>query len=170
MSLLEKLKAGTKNEKRVKFPGTETEVDIRLLSDSDLQAAHFAAERLFRKEDIGYHVGTVDAYESEKTTQILFRALEDPETGKPVAANIDAMRKLITRDEKDFLVGEYAALEAECSPAVESEAELAALVEDVKKNPDSAGSVSSISMLRRLSTSLARELQSLRTASGSMSG
>ena len=79
MSLLEKLKAGKKNKKTIKYPGTDQDIVVSILSEADIQIAHFEAERLFKKNGIEVSMSTVDAYEAEKTTQILFRACSDTE-------------------------------------------------------------------------------------------
>jgi hypothetical protein len=153
MSLLEQLKAGTKNVKTISFPGTDQDVVLRILSNGELQAAHFAAERLFKRADIAPSMTTIDAYEDEKTTQILFRALRNPEdTSQGIAGSVDEFRSLLNRQEKDILVDEYNAFEGECSPQVAemSEQEVERLIEEVKKNPGTLGSVSNITIARRL--------------------
>lgn len=173
MSLLEKIKAGTGNKKTIKFPGTDQDVALKVLSTSEIQEADFATERLFKKESIDTSMSTVDAYEDEKTTQLLFRALRDPEDeSKNLAKDIDEFRKQITRDEKDILVEAYVAFEKECSPSPDNmtEEEMETLMDELKKRPEEiAGGVLNISIARRLIISLVNQLQTSQKLSGSIS-
>lgn len=173
MSLLKKLKAGTNNKKTINFPGTAGEVVLRVLSEAERQAAAFATEKRFEVMKIDPSLMTADVYESEKTTQLLFRALEDPEKeGGAIASNIDEFREMITLDEKDIIVDEYTALEQECSPALDSMSEEAVdeLLESLKKKPEEiAGGVFNIVIAHRLILSLVNQLQSLQKDSGSTS-
>ncbi len=171
MSLLQRLKAGTENKNRIKFPGTEEDVKIGVLSDAERQSAHFETERLFKKNEIEPSMVTVEAYESEKTTQLLYRALTDTD-GNPSAKDIDEFRALITKDEKDILVDEYESWEMECSPSPRqmTDAELDEIIEALKKRPEEIlGSVLSITTAKRLIISLANRLATLQTDSGSTS-
>ena len=171
MSLLERLKSGTGNLKTIKFPGTEDDVMLKILSNAELQAAHFAAERLFKRLEIDTSMTTIDAYEDEKTAQILFRALRDPEDpSKGMANTIDEFKKLLTRTEKEVLVDEYSSFESECSPQVTQigEQELEQLIEEIKKNPATLGSVSNIALARRLITFLVAQAPPLQKDNGSI--
>ncbi|MBN2427106.1 MAG: hypothetical protein JXK94_02090 [Deltaproteobacteria bacterium] len=172
MSLLERLKAGIKNTKNIPFPGTDQEVTLRVLSNAELQEAHFAAERHFKKAEIEPGMTTIDAYEDEKTTQILFRALRDPEEpANGIASSASEFRGLLNRQEKDALVDEYTAFEMECSPRTEdmTEQEIGSLIEDVKKNPQTLGSVSNITTARKLIAFLVSRLPPSQKDSGSSS-
>lgn len=171
MSLLQKLKAGTNNRKTIKWPGTEEDIIVRVLSEAERQSASFETERLFKQQGIEISMSTVDVYEVEKTTQLLFRALSDTEN-KPVADSINEFRDNITVTEKDILVDAYNELEAECSPdpGKMSDEAFNSLIEDLKKNP--AQTISSVSSMRtaiRLITYLANLLQSLQQDNGSTS-
>jgi hypothetical protein len=165
-SLLERLKAGTKNTKTVKFPGTEEDVVIRILSEADRVEAHFAAERYFQAAKIEVSGTTVEAYEAEKTLQMIYRAINDME-GSRLARTVDDFRKGLSRPEKDFLVDEYLALEAECVPG--DGEDLDSLVETLKKSPEEISSIGSIFTARRLITSLVNQLSSLQRDNGSTS-
>jgi hypothetical protein len=170
LSLIARLKAGADNTKAVKFPGKEDVVVLRVLTNAEVQAAEFATEHLFKEAGIKYDTQTVEAYEKEKTLQLLWRALRDPEdTAKPAARDVDELRKLLTQAEKDALVSEYLALQEECSPNLEDmpEEKFLELVEEVKKTPMEVSSISSISLLRRLVTSLASQPVTSQTDSGS---
>ena len=170
MSLLEKLKAGKKNKKTIKYPGTDQDIVVSILSEADIQIAHFEAERLFKKNGIEVSMSTVDAYEAEKTTQILFRACSDTE-GKPLAKAVDEFRSQVLKAEKDILVDEYNALENECSPNPDmmSGEDIEKIIDEVKKRPEIIGSVSNIVTARKLIVSLASRLQNSQQGSGSTS-
>ncbi|KAF0145119.1 MAG: Uncharacterized protein FD156_1230 [Nitrospirae bacterium] len=170
MSLLEKLKAGKKNKNTIKFPGTDQDIIISVLSEADIQAAHFESERLFKKNGIEVSMSTVDAYEAEKTTQILFRACSDTD-GKPLSKTVDEFRSQILKAEKDILVDEYNSLEQECSPNPEkiSTEDMEKIIDEVKKRPEMIGSVSNIVIARKLIVSLASRLQNSQQGSGSTS-
>lgn len=172
MNLLEKLKAGTRNTKTIKFPGTSQDVLIKVLSNADLQDAAFATEMLFKSKGIEMSMSIVDAYEDEKTTQILYRALRDPiDQTKPITASIDEFKSLITKAEKDKLVDEYITLEQECSPNIDSmsEADMHAFLDELKKSPETLGNVSNIITARRLISFLVSQLQNSQKDNGSMS-
>ena len=103
-SLLEKLKAGKRNVRIIRFPGTEQKAALRALSNADLQEAAFATENHFKSKNIEITTTTIEAYEDENTTQILFRALRNPDDpDQPFAKSVDELRSLLTRDEKDYL-------------------------------------------------------------------
>lgn len=170
MNMLERLKKGTDNKKGIVFPGTSEEVVVSVLSEGARQDAGFAAEQHFKRRDIEISLSTVDAYEAEKTLQMLYRALSDQE-GNPLARTVDEFRNRITVDEKDRLVEEYLAFEKECSPDPETmnEAELEALIEEIKKKPEMIGSFSNIGTARQLISCLVNRLPSLLPDSGSTS-
>jgi hypothetical protein len=170
MSLLERLKKGTDNKKTIVFPGTSEEVVVSVLSEGARQEAHFAAEQHFKRKGIEVTMSTADAYETERTIQILYRALSDQEE-KPLARTVDEFRNLLTVDEKDRLVDEYLVFENECSPNPEkrSESELENLYQEIKKKPETIGSFSSIGTARQLISYLVNRLASSPADSGSIS-
>ena len=169
-SKLEKLKAGKRNIKVVAFPGTEAKVGIRVLTLQDEQDAAFATEQVFKAEEIVYSSATVEPYEREKTIQLLWRALRDPENpDRPFADTVEELRELMTTEEKDILVDEYMAHQSECSPSLDSitDEEFEGLLEEVKKSPELVSSSSDICLLRRLASTLAVRLATLQTESSS---
>jgi hypothetical protein len=159
--LLQKLKLGTDHVKLLDFPGTQTKVALRVLSQQDLQLAAFATERLFKSEKIELNMASANEYDQEKATQILFLALRDPEhLDQPVATSITEFRKLLTKDEKEFLIDEYLTFEKDVSPSPEtlSGDEFDRVVSDLKKKPDSITSSNfSTAMLKKLITTLASQ-------------
>jgi hypothetical protein len=171
MSLIEKLKAGTRNVKTIKFPGTEDDITLQILSNADYQDAVFAAERRFKGEEMPVASSTLDAYTDERTTQILFRALRDPDNNKkPFTASADELRKLLTKEQKEYLVSEYDAFEDECSPRFETltDEKFNELWDEVKKKPTALNILSS-GMQKRLLQFLASRQSISQTPSGSTS-
>lgn len=153
MSLLEKLKAGKRNIMTMDYPGTGTEVALQVLSCQDVQDAVFAAEKYFKKLEIEITATTLDVYEDERTTQILFRALRDPgDPKKSFAATVDELRRHLEKEEKSILAEAYNRFEQECSPnyAKLTDDEFETLWEDIKKNPAILSKNSNSPMLRSL--------------------
>jgi phage FluMu protein gp41 len=171
--LLQRLKLGTDNVKLIDWPGSETKVALRILSQQDLQDAAFSAERLFKTQKIETNLMTANDYEQEKVVQILYRALRDPEKlSEPIVSSISAFRSMVTSKEIDILSGHYVAFETECSPSPDklSSDEFDKLLSEVKKTPDSAiGTITNIYTLRKLITSLVNQLSSSPTDSGFIS-
>jgi hypothetical protein len=169
--ILQKLKAGTDNIKIIKWPGTSTDVALRILSQRDQQDALFATERLFKSEKIDVHMVTAEEYENEKTTQILFRALRDPQKiDDSIVANVTEFKTLLSREEKRVLIEEYLLFESECSPSPEnlSADEFDKIFTALKKNaPETIGSITSSSTLKRLITTLVKQLEISQSDSGS---
>jgi len=176
MSLIEKLKAGKKNVKVIRWPGTDDEIGITILAEAETQEALFAAERLFKEAGIEVTATTINAYNSEVNTQTLFRALVDSSRKKPDGTHeryfkgIDEFRSLLHREAKEILIEEYNAFEDECnpSPAKLSDEELEKILEDVKKNSH-PGTNLSFGTLRQLVAYLASRPSSSQKASGSIS-
>lgn len=169
MSLIDKLKAGVKNIKATVWPGTDYKIGIRILTEAEVQAAHFAVEQLFKKQGIDFTAATVDAYQSEQNTQVLARAIVDPDTRSPLFKNADELREQIAHPEiKAALTTEYNDWQAECSPALSemTEERYAELFEDVKKNGPSTLSGSNLRTLKGLITYLADRQLKLRKVSG----
>jgi hypothetical protein len=170
VSLLEKLKAGKRNVRELPFPGTEQTVILQVLNSQDLQDAIFAAERRFKGAEMETSGTAYDAYQAERATQILFRALRDPEDPKkPLAATADEMRKLLQNEETELLLKEYLDFERECSPNIlkMTDEDFEALWEDIKKNPLLSSSSLSSAALRGLITFLASRPAKSQTDSGS---
>ncbi len=177
MSLIEKLKAGKHAVKIVTWPGSNNAIGITVLTEAEIQAAYFETELMFKSKGIEFSAANVDAYQSEESTQVLARALVDPEAkdknGDPVRIfkSADELRGLIAHpDVKAALIQEYNDWQAECSPKIETmtEEKYDALFAEVKKNPSCLNSSSSRT-LRGLITYLADRQTKLRKVSGSTS-
>lgn len=153
-SLIEKLKLGTDNTKLIKWPGSDTQVALRIISEQARMEASFATERLFKSEKIENNLMTADQYDTEKVIQILFRALRCPDDlDKPVFPSITEFRKALTREDMRLLIAEYTGFENECSPSPEnlSDEDFDKIFREVKKNAATTTSnIGSMSTLRRL--------------------
>lgn len=158
-SLIEKLKLGIDNPpKIIKWPGSDVQVALKIISEQARMEASFATERLFKSERIDSNLMTADQYETEKVIQILFRALRCPDDlDKPVFPSITDFRKALTREDMRILIAEYTGFESECSPSPEnlSPEEFDKLLLEVKKNAATTTSnISSMSTLRKVIISL----------------
>jgi len=170
MDLLERLKAGRDALAPVTINGVE--IGLRILTERDYQVAHMAADAMLNKHDTEFSLATADAFETEKTVQLIALAAVDPQTRKPVFPDANAAREVLMREDKDIIAEKYLEHERQFSPSGRtlSEAEFAELVEEVKKNPVTPRlSALSGDMLRRLITTLASQLSSLPMDSGSSS-
>jgi hypothetical protein len=171
MSLIEKLKAGKNNIKATAWPGTDERIGIVILTEAEIQAAHFETELLFKQRGIEFTAATVDTYQSEQNTQALARAIVDVTTKKPIFKNADELRGLLNHpDIKAALTSEYNEWQADCSPAIEtmSEEKYDALFADVKKNPSILSDLNS-KTLKGLIIYLADRQTKLQMVSGSTS-
>lgn len=177
MGLLEKLKAGKRNIKVVPFPGQDDSIGITVLTESEVQEATFATERLFKANDIAVSATTIGAYNAELNTQILFRALVNPAkqrqdgTHERMFKTADELRGLIVGQIKDRLVEEYNALEEECSPSPlkMGDDEFERLFDSLKKSPETIGNSLNLRTLRGLIIYLANRPATSQTDSGSIS-
>ena len=169
MSLLGKIKAGTNNTKSIKFPGTDKPVLLKILSNADTQEAGIAAERYFESQKIVFATSTIDLFADEQKTQMLFRALCDPDDRqKPIADSVAQFREQLTIEEKNYLIDQYTAFEQECSPTLDkmTDAEVDVFLGDLKKNPAPIMSCCNIVLLRRLLLSSVSRPAGLPTDSG----
>jgi hypothetical protein len=155
MDILQRLKAGRDVLGSVTVNGVE--LGLRVLSDKDYQDATLAAEALMAKHETELSLATNDAFESEKSWHLISRMLVDPATGNPVFASAEEAASTLMRHDKDLISAKYLEHEEKFSPSsanLSNEA-FAALLEEVKKNPEmTLSSVSSFGTLKRLITSL----------------
>lgn len=169
-SFLEKIKLGTSNSKAIKWPGTDTDVCLRILSEQDRMEALFAAERLFKSEKIESNLMTAEQYDNEKIIQILYRALRCMDNQEqPLASSITLFRKAITREDTKVLISEYINYEQECSPSPGNLGPEAfdKLLLDIKKNPATISTnILSLQTAKRLLLTLVSPPQSLPTDNG----
>ena len=132
--LLSRLKAGRAVTKT--FPLGDLTLGLRLLVESDYQAAGWAANDLLAQHDTELTTANADLFESEKATQLMLRFLVDPATGKPLFSSADEVRNTLSREERNAVGAAYYDFEREYSPSERtmSEAEFGRLLDDVKKN------------------------------------
>jgi hypothetical protein len=161
--LLAKLRLGTANTKLIKWPGCEEYVGLKILSQQQQQDGAFAAERWFEGHKISIHLGSADEYDSEKASQMLWRALVDPKDMKtPVFDTVDKFRESVTREDKSYLIEEYMTFEKDCSPSPDNmkPEEFDAFLSEVKKTPEEILSkCTSSNTLKRCITTMASQLQ-----------
>ena len=154
--LLTRLKAGRAFTKT--FPLGDLTLGLRLLVETDYQAAGWAANDLLAQHDAELTTANAELFESEKATQLILRFLVDPGTGKPLFSSADEVRNTLSREERNAVGAAYYDFEREYSPSERtmSEAEFGRLLDDVKKKPDPlALNGLSGALLRKLVLSLA---------------
>lgn len=161
-SFLEKIKMGKDAKRTVLWPGTDVQVEMRILSRDEIQSAQFAAQELFRKNGIELGFSILDEYQDEVTTQQLYRSLSNPENGTPLASTISQFRQNVTREEISELASAYSEMEEEYSPNHDkmSEDQFKAFYEKLKKKPqEMLSNVSSIAFAKRLVITLVENPQ-----------
>lgn len=139
--LLNKLKAGSAAIRRVALPrkeGDGPELGLRVLTEADYLAAGLAAIDTLRAnghEDA--NLSNSELFEGAKVTELLARALVDPDSGEQLSKNAAELRGVLSRADKVFLIDRYLDHEREFSPteANMDEEAFATLLAEVKKNP-----------------------------------
>jgi hypothetical protein len=156
MELLARLKAGRDALGSVTVNGVD--LGLRILTEQDYQDAALAADALLARHDAELTVATADTFEAEKSLVLVSRMLVDPVTRKPVFATADQARAMFMRADKQLIMEKYLEHERKFSPSAANmnEAEFAALLEEVKKNPGTP-QLNDLSgdLLKRLISSLA---------------
>lgn len=156
--ILQKLKESGNARTVVALDGHS--IGLRILNDEDYLEADFAVIARMKEKEIEFATESADAFEHEKSTQLLFRALVDPETGKPLSKSVTEIRKSLSREQKAYLINAYLEFEKERSPKEETmeESEFQALLEVVKKKPELTSlSDLNIATLKKLILSLASQ-------------
>ena len=108
-SRLARLKAGPRHIERISWPGDPSvEVGVRVLRGSEIQQAELAAMQIAKSAPDSGHLTVVvlEVYEAALATELLHRALVDPETLAPFAASAGELNGLLTRKEIEFLLGQ----------------------------------------------------------------
>lgn len=156
MDFLTKLKAGRDALRTVKV--NDVSLSLRILNDHDYQIAGLAADALLREHGTELSVATADIFESEKSIQLIALMVIDPITKAKMFLSADEARNALTRDDKNIITEAYLEHEREFSPSDRTlnEKEFEALVDEVKKNPETPrlNDLNGAS-LKRLITSLA---------------
>lgn len=159
MDLLERIKSSGSHKQRIKWPGSDEDVDMRLCTEEDYLKASIATDKTFFDTKIS--LLDKNAYNSELETQLLFRIIENPETGHQLFRRITDFRMVLVPEIKDKLVEEMNKLHEQYSPNPEliSTEEFDKLIVNLKKNVETTiGNVTSLSMLRKLTIYLASQL------------
>lgn len=166
MSLVDRVYAGKRNYRLIKWPGSPERMKMRILGRGEILEAQKAAHEHFKLLEMSPdELHNVEPFEDEKTVQVLYRCLssaEGEDEGKPVADGIDAFRMSLNRLDQNALVHEYELLEDECAPNVDrmSEKQLESFIDTLKKKPEETlSSVRDIAFARRLLRSLANPPQ-----------
>ena len=148
--LLERLKAG--KSAIAKISVNRVEFGIRVLSEQDYLEAGLAAEAAMKAAGVELSISSSDLFEAEKSGQLLLRSLVNPIDGKPVAVDAKTLRAALSREEVAYLIEGYLAHEKSVSPSERNmpESELLALVDEVKKTPQtpSLNGLSSVTLKR----------------------
>ena len=157
MSLLEKLKAGKSANKTVTLDGVE--FGLRLLSENDYFEAGLAVIDLFKGKKIDdVNLANAEMFETEKSLQLLLRALVEPGTDEPVASSPLQLRNALSRENKAWLISQYLEFEKEYSPLAGRnmpEDEFSTLLDTLKKTPETVNlSDLNSETLRKLITAL----------------
>lgn len=149
---LEAIKKGRTHTATKKWPGTECDVVVALLNMTQMQQAKAAADSHCRELFGEYATENADDWQTEVSVQVLFLALQDAETGKPIAENIDAFRAQCSNAEISALAEIYNELEQESDPAayVPTEEELEDLLDEITKKPTALASFSNSILLKKL--------------------
>lgn len=153
--LLARLKAGRSALRHVKLG--DVEFALRILTEQDYLDAGVEALEAMKARGLDFGMASADLFEAEKATQLLMRALVDPQSGTPVALSPKQLREALSSQDKTWLIERYIDHEKVYSPSERhmTEEQFAELLETVKKTPETARlNDSSSATLRRLITSL----------------
>lgn len=153
--LLERLKAGTSAITEV-YIG-EDKLAVRALSEIDRESAQLAASAYFKGLDVELSATTVEAFDAEVASQVLLRAVIDPDTRKPIFASSSILKQTLTADTKRELLNAYVLHEQNISPRAGAmpDEEFTELIETVKKTPQTTRLLNCSGVtLRRLIVSL----------------
>lgn len=166
MDILAKLSSSASTRRTVAICGVT--LSLRILTERDYAECGFAAHEKFDDQEIS--ASNVDLFEAEKSNQLLARALLDPATGRPVFKDAAHLAEILIRPVRQELIGEYLDFEQEFSPANISDAELSALIDEVKKKPAMIHSLGlGSSLLKKLVHILVEQPATSPLENGSMS-
>ena len=169
-TLLERLKAGTKNYRETKWPGTNETILIGVLTEEDQLKVTLATDEIWRSAGLRVDHSNVDAYEAEKNNQLLFRVIKDPETKGPIDSSITEFRQLLSEGVRAILLDEVFAYQCDVNPSPYNmtDEQFDSLYMAVKKNAKATvGNISNIACARKLIVTMAAEHQNSQTDSGS---
>ncbi|WP_062789374.1 hypothetical protein [Aquitalea pelogenes] len=152
MTLLEKLKHAASQRQPVQLG--DACLCLRLLTEQDYATAGLAAHQTFA--DITMTATSAELYERHLANELLALAVLDAEDGQPAFASASQLATTLTREQKAYLLEEYLAFEREFSPARMTDEAFLALLDEVKKTPQTTRlNDSSTATLKRLVRCLA---------------
>lgn len=158
IDLLSRLKAGRSSLGVVTLG--DVKIGLRILTEQDYLEAQIATDVAMREAGLELGLSTADAFESEKASQLLARALVDIDSGNLLVSSAKGLREAISRDQKSILIEAYLAHEKKFSPSERTmnDEEFSALLDEVKKTPQTVHSSDlNTGTLKRLITALASQ-------------
>jgi hypothetical protein len=138
MSPLDKLKAGQSAIARVNL-GDDVEIGLRILTEQDYLSAQIATDQAMKAEGLELNISTSEAFEAEKTSQLLLRSMVDIDTGELLAKSAKHVRTSLSRDQKNVLISAYLEHEQQFSPMAGrnmGEHDFNDLLDTLKKTPE----------------------------------
>ena len=152
MTLLEKLKHAASQRHTVQLG--DASLQLRLLTEQDYATAGMATHQAFA--DITMTATSAELYERHLANELLALTVLDAEDGEPAFASAAELASTLTREQKAYLLEEYLAFEREFSPARMTDQAFLALLDEVKKTPQTTRlNDSSTATLKRLVRCLA---------------
>lgn len=148
--------------KIIKYPGTDHDISMRILTIGEDSAAQYAAEKYFK--DLGIkndHIGLHATYLEERTWQRLYRVFRNVDNGNPLATTAEIFKDFLTAGVATILINTYEVFEMDMSPNPVNltDDELTAIMELLKKNPKAmSGGNYSTNTQKQVITSLANQL------------
>lgn len=148
--------------KIIKFPGTEHDISMQILTIGEDSAAQYAGEKYFK--DLGIkndHIGLHATYLEERTWQRLWRVFRNVTNGDPLTASVEDFKKHLTVSVATILINTYEVFEMDMSPNPINltDDELTATMELLKKKPEAmSGDNYSTNTQKQVITSLAKQL------------
>lgn len=156
MNVLEKLKQSHTAIKTTDL-GAGVVVGLRILTDQDYLDAEIQTNLAMRAAGLGeLNMGTAEAFELEKTSQLLSRALVDVQTGDYLIGSPRQVRQLLSRVQRECLLADYLEHEKDYAPRAMTDDEFNALLDTLKKTPETVNlNDLNTASLKRLITALA---------------
>lgn len=157
-SIIDKIKAGSQHYELFDWPNVG-QVGMRLLNEQDIMEASKDASNFFK--DIPLTAGNIVDFESEKSTQQLYRCIVNPDTKKQLFMSILDFRRVLTPEIKEILDEKLDEIHEKYSPNINvmSDNELDKYVDELKKNSNQKiGNISSLHVAKQLITYLVNQL------------
>lgn len=138
-AVLDMIKNSHEERRVIEWPGRpEVKVQLRLLTVSECRKAKVENQQEFKRDGIEVGAHNFADYREQEAVHGMWRAFEDPETGKPIFKSAEHMRTFCTPDELTALCDAYNAFADEKDPNMEalSEEGVEMLIDTLKKTPD----------------------------------